>query len=253
MSEPVLLLERHDGIARLTLNRPEAMNSIDLALAEALGDAGETCDADSSLRVVLLSGAGRMFSAGGDLRALAADPDICPVMVDHLHRAIRAFARMDALVVVAANSAAGAGFSLVTGADYVVASDTAKFTSAYTAAGLSPDAGLSWYLQRQLGSRRAAVLMLGNRSLPAAEAAVLGLVDEVVAPQALMEVAEAAVARFAKGSRSAQAQVKRLTRGDPAALAAHLDAERAGLVGQVSSRDGAEGLAAFLAKRTPLF
>src|SRR3954469_1171373 len=132
MTSPVLLTDLREGIARVTLNRPDAMNSLDTELAAALAAFADQHCTDPRLRVVLLQGAGRMFCAGGDLRALSKGPDALRQIVTDVHRAVLAFARMDALLVVAAASAAGAGLSLIAGADYAIVAAGSKFTSAYT-------------------------------------------------------------------------------------------------------------------------
>ncbi len=148
----------------------------ELAAVAALCDVPE-------VKAVVLTGAGRFFCAGGDLKAMAASPlgagPFVKGIADDLHRAISTFARMDAVLITAVNGvAAGAGFSLAVAGDLVLAADNASFTMAYTRAGLSPDGSSSYYLPRLVGVRRAQELMLTNRTLTAAEAADWGLIND---------------------------------------------------------------------------
>lgn len=185
MSEyEAISLERSGPIARITLNRADAANSMNDTMTRELAHAARRCD-DSATKVVILTGAGRFFSAGGDLRGMASSPTTrghyVKTIADDLHRAISTFARMDAVLITAVNGvAAGAGFSLAVTGDLVLVSDTASFTMAYTAAGLSPDGSSSFYLPRLIGVRKTQELMLTNRKLDAAEALQWGLVTEVV-------------------------------------------------------------------------
>src|ERR1700758_405205 len=179
-----VVLEQSGPIARITLNRPDAANAMDDTMLRELADAARRCD-HSAAKVVVLTGAGRFFSAGGDLRAMASSPstpgDYVKTIADDLHRAISTFARMGAVLITVVNGvAAGAGFSLAVTGDLVLAADTASFTMAYTAAGLSPDGSSSYYLPRLIGVRKTQELMLTNRKLSASDAMQWGLVTEVV-------------------------------------------------------------------------
>src|ERR1700751_4024977 len=156
-------------VTRIALNRPDAANGINDTLARELVDAAARCDVPET-KVVLLTGAGRFFCAGGDLKAMAASPlgpgRFVKRLADDLHRAISTFARMDALLIIAVNGiAAGAGFSLAMIGDLVLAAESASFTMAYTKAGLSPDGSSSYYPPRLIGIRRTKELMLTNRTL----------------------------------------------------------------------------------------
>ena len=151
--------------------------------------------------MVTITGAGRFFCAGGDLKAMAAAPDagaFVKGIADDLHRALSTFARMDAVVITAVNgTAAGAGFSLAVTGDLVLAAESAKFTMAYTKAGLSPDGSASYYLPRLIGIRRTQQLMLTNRTLTAAEALDWGLLTEVVPDAELAARTEALATEMA--------------------------------------------------------
>ncbi len=187
MELKTLLFEKRDGVARVTLNRPDAANALDRTMARELMEVAIDCDEDAAVRCVVLTGSGsRMFCAGGDLRAFVEAGEHAPALVKdmttHLHAAISRFARMNAPVIAAVNgTAAGGGFSLMCGCDLVIAAASASFTMAYTRAGLSPDGSSTFYLARVIGLRRAYEMALTNRVLSAAEALEWGLVNRVVA------------------------------------------------------------------------
>jgi 2-(1,2-epoxy-1,2-dihydrophenyl)acetyl-CoA isomerase len=248
------------GIGRLELNRPDAANSIDLELATDLEAAAAELAAVSDLRVVLLTGAGARFCGGGDVGSFAgADPSelsgLLAEITAHLHPAVEQLVALDAPVVAAVQgSAAGAGFGLVLAADLVVAARSAKFVMAYTGIGLSPDGSSSWFLPRIVGLRRAAELTLTNRVLTADEAHDWGIVTSVVDDDKLGAEAEGLVARLAGGPTRAYGRAARLLRdAADATLADHLAAERTALTESGATADGAEGVAAFAAKRKPTF
>ncbi|MBF6178675.1 MULTISPECIES: enoyl-CoA hydratase/isomerase family protein [Nocardia] len=251
--------ERTGDIARITLNRPEAANGINAALGRELAAAAGQCVDDPTLKVVILTGAGRFFSAGGDLKGMAAAEEgpgaYVKSLAEDLHQAMSSFARMDALLLVAVNgTAAGAGFSLAIAGDLVVAAESAAFTMAYTRAGLSPDGGSSYYLPRLIGLRRTQELMLTNRTLRAAEALEWGLLHRVVPDADLAATVDDLAEQFAAGPRTANAHVKKLllvTHGHT--LEEQMNTEADFISAAAGSADGQEGIAAFLGKRAPKF
>ncbi|MGW4244899.1 enoyl-CoA hydratase/isomerase family protein [Nocardia sp. NPDC004722] len=259
MSDYENIVFEHDGpIARITLNRPNAANGIDQALADELERAASYCSDDPAVKVVVLTGAGRFFSAGGDVRAMAESPDagrFIEKLADTLHRAVSALARMDALLIVAVNgTAAGAGFSLAVAGDLVVAAESAKFTMAYTKIGLSPDGGASYYLPRLIGLRKTQDLMLTNRTLTAAEALDWGLLHRVVPDAELADAAETLAREFATGPKGSNANVKKLLLvSSQHTLEEQLGTEAAFITRCAESADGQEGIAAFTGKRAPKF
>ncbi|WP_330184202.1 enoyl-CoA hydratase-related protein [Nocardia sp. NBC_01503] len=248
-----------DGpIARITLNRPGAANGLDQALAEELVAAATYCSEDPAIKVVVLTGAGKFFSAGGDLRAMAESADtgeFIAKLADTLHQAVSTLARMDALLITAVNgTAAGAGMSLAVAGDLVIAGESASFTMAYTKVGLSPDGGASYYLPRLIGVRRAQDLMLTNRVLKAAEALDWGLLHRVVPDAELAETVEQLAQQFAQGPKGSNANVKKLLLvSSQHTLEEQLATEAAFITHCAESADGAEGITAFLGKRAPKF
>jgi 2-(1,2-epoxy-1,2-dihydrophenyl)acetyl-CoA isomerase len=253
-----LLLDISDGVADLVLNRPEAANTLDLTMARELADAAVALHNDHGVRAVVLRGAGATFCAGGDLKHFQAQGAGLPAHLKRvtvaLHVAVTHLAQLDAPVVAAVHgSAAGAGFSLVLGADFVVAAESAKFVLAYTRAGLAPDGGSTWFLVRALGLRRATELALRNRALTATEAEQLALVTKVVADDAVVDEARALAAELASGPTRTFGATKRLLRDSVTnTLETQLELESRAIVA-ASAADGREGIAAFLEKRAPRF
>jgi len=259
MGYEALEFEIRDGVAHLTLNRPKAANALDLTMVRELVDVAKRCDRDPAVRALLLTGAGRMFCAGGDLRSFAAAEDSIPKLVrevaDTLHKALSIFARMNAPIVAAVNGvAAGAGMSIVCHADMAIAAESAKFTMAYTAAGLTPDGSSTFFLPRIIGRRRTVELMLTNRRLTAEQAAEWGIVNRVVPDDELLAEAEALAKQLAMGPTRAYGGVKKLmVAGATNDLEAQMDLETDFIAGMTETKDGIEGMNAFLEKRAPNF
>lgn len=254
-----LIFEQEGGVAKVTLNRPDAANALDLEMAKELLDVAIRCDEDKSVRCVLLTAAGKMFCAGGDIQSFAAAGDevgrLAKELTTYLHAAISRFARMDAVLITAVTgAAAGAGFSLAIAGDLVLAADNAKFTVAYTAIAASPDGSSSYYLPRLVGMRRAQELMLTNRRLSADEAVEWGLITRSVAADELLAEAEKLAARLAKGPKPAQGMVKKLLLSSfEQSLETQMELEARGIAEMLGNADGREGVAAFLEKRAPEF
>lgn len=250
--------EQSGAIARITLNRPDAANGMNDTLLRELADAAKRCDVPG-VKAVILTGAGRFFSAGGDLKAMAASAlgpgAFVKGIADDLHKAISTFARMDAVLIVAVNGvAAGAGFSLAVSGDLVLASSSASFTMAYTRAGLSPDGSSSYYLPRLVGIRRTQELMLTNRKLSAQEAADWGLINEVVDGADLAARADELAAQIAAGSGTSQSTVKKLLLSSfDNGLEVQMELEGRLIGVNADAPDGREGIDAFLDKRAPKF
>src|ERR1043165_6156318 len=180
MAYSTIQFDIKDNIARLTLNRPDSANALNLEMSKDLMHAALECSENSAIRAVIITGNGRMFCAGGDLKSFAAQGDKLAYhlkeVTTYLHAAVSRFTRMDAPVIAAVNgTAAGAGMSLACSCDLVLAAESAKFTMAYTRAGLTPDGSSTYFLPRIVGLKRALELTLTNRVLPAQEAEQWGI------------------------------------------------------------------------------
>ncbi|MFE5120091.1 enoyl-CoA hydratase/isomerase family protein [Streptomyces sp. NPDC056669] len=252
-------IEIDDGLARVTLRRGEAGNAIDLEMARELLDAARVCAAES-VRAVLLTGEGKSFCVGGDLgefSRLSGQPleKHLITVTGALHEALRMFAAGDAPMVAAVQGAvAGAGIGLAASADVTLAADNASFTTAYTGIGYSPDAGVSWFLPRLIGPKRALDLLLTNRRIKAAEAEAIGLVSRTVAPDLLAAEALRTAEALCGGPTAAFGATRRLVAtGLTADLGTHLDREARAIAAAAASAAGREGVAAFLGKRAPDF
>jgi 2-(1,2-epoxy-1,2-dihydrophenyl)acetyl-CoA isomerase len=208
---------------------------------------------------VLITGSGRFFCAGGDLKSFAAQGDELPRHLKQVtadfHAAVSRLNRMDAPVVIAVNGvAAGAGFSFALAGDLAVAAESARFTMAYTRAGLTPDGSSTYFLPRLVGLRRAKELTLTNRTLTAAEALGWGLVNQVVPDAELAETARALARELAGGATLALGAAKRLLDGGlNATLETAMEDEAQAISAMARTADGREGIAAFLEKRPPAF
>ncbi|MCB1614485.1 MAG: enoyl-CoA hydratase/isomerase family protein [Pseudomonadales bacterium] len=254
-----LNFERLDAFARITLNRPDAANGMNMAMGRELRAVAAQCKNDSDIRAVIITGAGKMFSAGGDLKAFAAYGDEIGAAIlelaNHLHAAIEDFSGLKAPVITAINGmAAGAGFSLAVCSDIALCAASAKFTMAYTAAGLSPDGGASYFLPRLIGLRLTQELMLCNRRLSAEEALQYGLVTRVIDDEHLQEEALSLARQLANGPTRAFGAVKQLLRDSHDNNLHHQLADEAESISRLStSHDGQEGIQAFLEKRKAVY
>ena len=248
-----------DGVAWVTLNRPEAGNAVDMALAQALLDVAVRCEQDDAIRCVLLSGEGRLFCAGGDLGAFRAAGDRVDAFLEELattlHAALLCFARMAKPLLVLVNGpAAGAGLSLAIAGDVVLCARSAHFTAAYGTLGLTPDGGMSWALPRLVGLRKAQEIILTNRRVGADEAERIGLVTRTVDDERLAEEGLAAAKALAGSARAALGAARALLRDSfQTNLQSQLASETRAITRAGASAECREGLAAFLAKRHPDF
>lgn len=248
-----------DGVAVITLNRPDNANSLDYTLANDLYGAARRCEFDDTIRAVIVTGTGPMFCSGGDLKAFDGCGDKMPEYLMEtataLHNAIIRFQHMDPPVVMAVNgTAAGAGFSIALSGDYVIAADGVKYISAYTASGLTPDGSSTYFLAKHVGLLRAKELALTNRVLTAEEAKDWGIVNKVVPTDQLMPEAMALAKSFAVGPTKAFGQTKRLLLSAfNASIEAQLDRESRGIVAIAQTHDGRHGIDSFANKRKPEF
>ena len=254
-----VLYDKSDGVAVITLNRPDAMNALTVEMKLALRAALERAAGDEAVRAVLLTGAGRAFCAGQDLREHAANLEagqgLSGTVQEHYNPIIQTITSMPKPVVAAVNgTAAGAGASLAFACDLIVASERASFATAFSRIGLAPDSGMSWTLQRLVGRAKAAELLLLAEPVPAAQARDIGLVNQVAPADQLDTVARTLAGRLAVGPTLAYAAVKQaLTYAAahdlPEALAK--EAELQDACAQTTDHVAATG--AFLKKEQPIF
>ncbi|WP_127479321.1 enoyl-CoA hydratase/isomerase family protein [Nocardioides pantholopis] len=257
---PVLLDIDEQGIARVTLNRPEASNGVDVPTLKALHAAILRCHAEPSVRVVLLGGAGRNFCAGGDVNTFAAKGEDLPEYLREatawLQIATSAMIQLKAPVVAVVQgfAAGGAGFGFVCAADLVIAADDARFFSGAVRVGMAPDAGTSVTLSRIVGLRRALDILLTNPTLSADEALSLGIISRVVPADELQARAQDLAATLASQAPLALAATKRLVWGGLGSGVEERLAEEARVVSELSgTADAREGLAAVIERRPPTF
>jgi 2-(1,2-epoxy-1,2-dihydrophenyl)acetyl-CoA isomerase len=253
--ETPLRTEIADGVATLTLNRPDALNALNSQLRRELLAALKAITRDEAVRSVVITGAGRGFCAGADLRGGSGERDFRAVLSAEYNPLIEALRNLPKPVVAAVNGvAAGAGVSLAFAADVIVASDEARFVPAFSRIGLVPDSGLARVLVRGVGRHRAFEILMGERQLGAGEAHDLGLVAAVVPADRLADAARELAQRLAQGPTISIGLTKRLLNAaEDESLADQLKAEAAlqDLAGR--SEDHAEGVAAFAEKRDPRF
>ncbi|GAA5168877.1 MULTISPECIES: enoyl-CoA hydratase-related protein [Amycolatopsis] len=259
-TEEVLLTADADGVRTLTLNRPKAYNSLTVELKERLLTALREAAAAPEVRAVVLTGAGKAFCAGQDLKehvGLLQSGDDAPLrtVAEHYNPIVRAIVDMPKPVVAAVNGpAAGAGAAFAYASDLRIAASSANFLMAFANVGLGPDSGASWTLQRLVGYGRAAELMLLARTVEADEALRLGLVGEVVPDEELADRAHAVAAKLAAGPTVSYAKIKEvLTTAAESTLEEALAAEDAAQTALGATADHREAVEAFVAKRKPVF
>lgn len=259
MEFETLKIDRDGNVAIITINRPDAANAMSPLCAREFSIAATALESDPSVRAIVITGAGRMFCAGGDLGAFAAAGDdarrLLLEMAGDLHVGLSRLARGNAPVIAAVNgTAAGAGFSLVMACDLAICAESAVFTMAYTRAGLSPDGSSTFYMPRKIGDRRTRELMLTNRLLKSGEALEWGIVNRVVPDAEVMPEALKLAKDLANGPTRAYGAVKTLLNGSfDQMLESQMELEARTIADLSRSQDGQEGIRAFLAKRKPTF
>ncbi|MFN3985783.1 MAG: enoyl-CoA hydratase/isomerase family protein [Rhodocyclaceae bacterium] len=259
-----VLLEVADGVATLTLNRPEVLNALSVEMMEDLLVCARDLRSRKHVEVVIVTGAGEHFMAGGDLKDFARHFDQSPqarqvtfkaIIEKYINPSVEILQSLPQPVVARVKGAcAGFGLSLMLGCDLALSADDAKFTTAYASIGLPADGGMSYFLPRIVGRRKAMeLLMLGDR-FDAAEALRLGLVNKAVPAAALDAEVAALVERLKRGPRHAYTEIKRLLADSPhAQIEAQLQSEAEAFARCGASDDFVEGVSAFLEKRKPGF
>ncbi len=259
MSYKTVLLETKNKVATITLNRPDFLNALDLELSKELLDVVLNCSEDKNIRVVVITGAGKAFSAGGDVKAFKENLPNIAVYLKHqttyLHKAISNICRMPKPVIAAVNGvAAGGGFSLALACDLTIASERARFVTAYTHIGLTPDLSCTYFLPRLVGNKKGLEMLYTNASITAQEALELGIINRVVPESKLQNEIENFTKELTERPGFALANIKKLFRLSWSAdLEAQMENETE-LIGQAGlTEDFTEGIAAFLEKRKPKF
>ncbi|TAL02578.1 MAG: enoyl-CoA hydratase, partial [Rhodospirillaceae bacterium] len=245
--------------ATLTLNRPEAGNTITLPLAQALFEVSLRCERDKAIRCVVLTGRGKLFCGGGDVAVFAEIganlPNYLGELAKTLNMALSHLMRMPKPLLALVNgSAAGAGLSLAISADIVIAGSSARFLAAYGEVGLSPDGGMTWLLPRLVGMRRAQEIIIANKIVGAAEALEIGLVTEVVDDSNLTEIGHARALSLANSATEAIGGARQLLLGAfDGAYEDHLEREAVMISNISRGPECREGIDAFRNRRKPNF
>jgi 2-(1,2-epoxy-1,2-dihydrophenyl)acetyl-CoA isomerase len=248
-----------DGVAHITMNQPERGNPIDERFAAEFDYLATDCSVRPEVRAVLIDAKGRFFSVGGDLAALTRSREDLARFVSgatsNLHMGISRFARLNAPVVAAVHAmTAGGAVALVAGADFVIASPSAKFYAAFAGIGIVSDSGGTYFLPRRMGSRRAAQFYMLNETLSAAEAASTGLINKVVDAEALQDEAWALARRLAQGPTAAYGEAKNLMLSSPMeSLEGQLENEARAMARLTRTDDAWNAMRSVLAKQKPLF
>ena len=259
MAYESVIYEVKDGVATITLNRPDAYNALNLPLARDLFHATLEADEDRAVRCVVFTGAGKAFCAGGDVKDFADNPDRIGILVKqlttYLHGAVSRLARAQKPVIMAVNGvAAGGGMSFALSGDLVVAAESAKFTMAYSRIAASPDGSSTYFLPRMIGLRRALELHYTNRVLTAREAMEWGLVNRVH-PDAELAPAVGALAReLAQGPTLAFGRAKLLFhQSSQESLETQMELEAQAIAACGHTEDFRNGVMAFAKKQAVTF
>jgi 2-(1,2-epoxy-1,2-dihydrophenyl)acetyl-CoA isomerase len=254
-----LTVERANHVATLTLSRPDAYNALNMPLGRELFEASLELDDDPDVRCIVITGAGRAFCAGGDVKDFVDNlghiGSHIKELTTYLHGAVSRFCRSDKPVIMAINGiAAGGGFSFALSGDLVVAAESAKFTMAYSKIAATPDGSSSYFLPRLIGLRRAMELYFTNRVLTAREALEWGLVTRVVPDAELKATVAALAAELAQGPTKAFGAAKRLLHQSTwESLETQMELEAQAIAASGRTEDFRAGVTAFAHKATPTF
>ena len=251
-----VLLHRERGLAHIRFNRPEALNTIDVPVAQRFAQICRALAGDPSVRAVVMTGEGRGFGAGGDISAFSeAALERVGLIISGMHEGVRILSQMDAPTVAGLHGVvAGGSLSLALSCDLAIAAQGTRFNLAYVNLAANCDVSGSFHLPRLVGLRNAMQIALLGETFDVSEAHRLGLVNRVVAPDALLAETLALGRRLAEGPTLAMGKLKRLLRSSfDATLDEQLDREAACFEDSTRTEDFAEAVQAFLAKRKPVF
>lgn len=259
MKSDELLYAVRDQVATITMNRPDRYNALNMRMAEAFLNAVLACEEDRGVRAVILTGADRAFCAGGDVKEFVEQMEALSPYVKRLtmllHGAISRMNRMPKPVIAAVNGvAAGAGMSLAIACDLTIATESARFTMAYSKIGATPDGSSTYFLPRLVGLRRALELTYTNRVLTAREAEAWGLVNRVVQDTEFQPTVRDLAATLAAGPTLALGRAKRLLLlSQHESLETQMENETELIALSCTTDDFREGATAFVEKRSPRF
>ena len=265
MSYDNILMDVADGVATVTINRPEKLNGLDIKTVSELIDASQAIRDDPEIRALILTGAGRGFSSGADLsgdsgasnaaRGGSSKPDAGKVLETHYNPLLENLMALNVPVITAVNGpAAGAGCSLALSGDFVICAESAYFLQAFVNIGLVPDVGSTWLLPRIIGRARALEMMMLGEKIPAQKALDWGMAYKVVPDAELMDTAKTLAQRFAKGPTQAYALIRQGVRDClDGSLTDGLRTERNNQMHAGRTEDFREGVSAFLQKRKAEF
>jgi 2-(1,2-epoxy-1,2-dihydrophenyl)acetyl-CoA isomerase len=254
--DPPVVFQREGSVARIRFNRPQALNAADASLAQAFRAACRSIEKDPAVRVVILSGEGRAFMAGGDIAQFREGPQsISSSLIEPMHEGLLILTNLNAAVIASVHGAvAGGGMSLALACDFVIAAEKTRFSFAYLDLGTSCDLGASWTLPRLVGLRRALDIAMSSEAIDASAALRLGLINRVVPAADLGEETQRFATRLSCAAPLALGTVKRLMRQSfDRDLPSQLDLERDGFKACAETDDFREGVSAFLEKRRAAF
>lgn len=255
-SNAPVLHSRQGAVVHLQFNRPQQLNTLDVATAQAFLAACQAVQADPTVRALVLSGAGRGFGAGGDLASFRTDPSATALaVIEPMHAAVAILTTLDAPVIASLHGVvAGGSMSLAMACDLAIAAEGTKFNLAYVNVAANCDVSGSWHLPRLVGLRNAMQIALLGETFLADEALRLGLVNKVVPADQIVAETEALAQRLANGPTLALGKLKRLLRASlNNDLPTQLDLERDAFRASTATADFGEALDAFLSKRKPQF
>lgn len=258
MADEYIIFKKENGIATITLNRPERLNAIHVDMAKELFSALTACEMDENVRAVVITGSGRSFCAGGDVDAKNKDANLSDLAAENigaLNKVILKIRDIKKPVIASIRgNASGAGFSLVLPCDFAIASETAKFNLAFIRIAATPDLGVTYFLPRLIGIKRASMLFFTGDMIDAVQAEYLGVVNRMVPDNQLEKETQALAAKLAKGPSLAMARTKKLINdAEVNSLEDQLKNELKIGVLSPQTEDFQEGMKAFLEKRRPVF
>lgn len=258
-SDKNVIFDIHDGVFVITLNRPESANSLNTEMCVTFEETVDHACRSDATRAILLSGTGKVFCAGGDINqfknSVSELPEVLKSMLTPLNNAILKLASSGVPVITALNGAVGGGgIGLALCGDYVYAAESMKMRSGYTAIGLTPDAGSSWYLTQRVGPVRAKQIFLSNRTLSAQKCLDIGIVDALYPDDQLLERAYELAHELSTGPKDAFASVNALIHEIPQrSLFEQLNLELKSMVLAAETLDATAGISAFINKQKPKF